>query len=541
MGPFAVVSPRPFLLLLVPTLDEIGVQSEYELREKLKKMKERKNLILREKQKRLGVTPLDFIREHDKQLLLTCSNRINRWFLGGNRTGKTEWGAHECARFLHKRHPAIDLVSGNYKNENVEGWACCPSYDVQVETTQPKLLACLNPDRIVETYKLRHNIISSIKYKADDGTISSLSFKSYEQGREKFQGAGKHFIWFDEEPPLDVYEEATIRSKAGFPLYTYTSMTPVNGMTWVYDKIYLNTEDPNLHVITAEWNDNVFLTEEQKAQMRARYTDEALQVREKGLFVQRTGLVCSWFRRDVHMRDDILSLIPKGSDVYLGIDFGFSRPCCALYVAVDYDMNLYVFDGIYRTGLTTPQLKEILERKEQAIKDAGLQMRTRFADSAQAQDIAQLNKAHFPVTPVEKSSGVTKEGWDEFRARIMDEAGRVNPRTDKSKILFSTTLVGENEDGKVINWMLNELENLRWEERRRDGVLYQKPRWKDTNPKHAIDALTYVIAMLAAPPDKYAQTRERQEREALHADDMASDGWALYEANPFGFLLPKWA
>lgn len=511
------------------------------LRERLKRAKSRQNAILKEKKKRLGITPLDTIREHDKQLKLTCSNKINRWFLGGNRTGKTEWGAHECARFLHKRHPAIDLTTGPYKNENIEGWACCPSYDVQVETTQPKLLSLLNPERIVEKYHLRHNIITTIKYKADDGTISSLTFKSYEQGREKFQGAGKHFIWFDEEPPFDVYEEATIRSKAGYPLYSFTSMTPVNGMTWVYDKIYLNTEDQNLLVVTAEWNDNVFLTEEQKLQMRARFTDEALQVREKGLFVQRTGLVCSWFRRETHMKDDVMAMIPKGSDVYCGIDFGFSRPCAVVYVAVDYDGNLYCIDGIYQTGLTTPMLKEILERKEQAIKDAGFQMRTRFADSAQAQDIAQLNKLGFPVVPVEKSTGVSKEGWDEFRARVLDEVGRVNKHTGKTRLLFSNSLVSEDERGKVRNWMLNEVENLRWEERRKDGQLFQKPRWKDVNPKHAIDALTYVITMLNAPPESREAQRRRSIEERETFDSMSGDGWALFKANDFGFLLPHWA
>jgi terminase large subunit-like protein len=45
--------------------------------------------------------------------------------------------------------------------------------------------------------------------KSVDG-VSYLGFKSYDQGRRKFQGTGKHVIWLDEEPPADVYEECLL-------------------------------------------------------------------------------------------------------------------------------------------------------------------------------------------------------------------------------------------------------------------------------------------------------------------------------------------
>ena len=43
------------------------------------------------------------------------------------------------------------------------------------------------------------------------GGVSSLYFKSYKQGREKFQGARCHLIHLDEEPPKDVYTECSMR------------------------------------------------------------------------------------------------------------------------------------------------------------------------------------------------------------------------------------------------------------------------------------------------------------------------------------------
>lgn len=45
-----------------------------------------------------------------------------------------------------------------------------------------------------------------------DGGVSSLGFKSYAEGRKKFQGTSKHVIWFDEEPDMAVYTEGLMRT-----------------------------------------------------------------------------------------------------------------------------------------------------------------------------------------------------------------------------------------------------------------------------------------------------------------------------------------
>ena len=41
---------------------------------------------------------------------------------------------------------------------------------------------------------------------------SVLAFKSYEKGREKWQGETLDGVWFDEEPPLDIYCEGRTRT-----------------------------------------------------------------------------------------------------------------------------------------------------------------------------------------------------------------------------------------------------------------------------------------------------------------------------------------
>ncbi|TXN34427.1 hypothetical protein FV233_29765 [Methylobacterium sp. WL7] len=62
------------------------------------------------------------------------------------------------------------------------------------------------------------------------GGTSIVGFKSFDQGRRKFQGTAKHMIWLDEEPPQDVHEECMIRlmTTNGLMIVTYT---PMSGMT----------------------------------------------------------------------------------------------------------------------------------------------------------------------------------------------------------------------------------------------------------------------------------------------------------------------
>ena len=138
-------------------------------------------------------------------------------------------------------------------------------------------------------------------------------------------------IWFDEETPRDIWEECFVRVEAGRKLYRILTMTPVMGMTWVYDELYLNTDNPNVHLVTATWQDNPWLTKEQKEEMARGLTEQALQVRREGKFIRLTGLVCPWFDRGVHVVDITPS---KDWDSYRAIDFGFANPCLVLCVGV---------------------------------------------------------------------------------------------------------------------------------------------------------------------------------------------------------------
>ena len=70
---------------------------------------------------------------------------------------------------------------------------------------------------------------------------SILAFKSYEKGRQKWQGETLDGVWFDEEPPLDIYCEGRTRCQVlrGIVIVTFT---PLLGMTDVV-KLFLGEAD----------------------------------------------------------------------------------------------------------------------------------------------------------------------------------------------------------------------------------------------------------------------------------------------------------
>jgi len=440
-----------------------------------------------EKERRIAENPLKYAKQHPKQQEVSKIRAAIRALFWGNRVGKTEWGAQEVAKVALGEHGWI---------QPGEIWSFCPSFDEQKDTTQKKLESYLPKSKILDTIWLRKGIVKEWIIDAGNGRKSKITFKSYEQGREKAQGAGKVLVWFDEEPPKDIWDEAFVRMEAGIRLYVILTMTPIKGMTWVYNDIYLNTANPDIFVSEASWDDNPWLTTEQKEQSMRGLSQQSLKVRREGKFVKHVGLVAAWFSRQVHVVD--ITELPFG-DTYYGQDFGFSNPSCGLWVRIDREFNFWVFDGFYRRGLTNPDIQSLIRLKEQGIGRV-----IRIGDAAQASDIKQINDAGISMQAVEKVPGTNKQNWDEWRASLMEEQGRIQKVTGKPKIFISSKLIDIDDDpmsktfGSPFNFLVKELENLRWEELKTDLGIEPKAAW-GKQPNHAIDALSYILATIHKP------------------------------------------
>jgi phage terminase large subunit-like protein len=117
---------------------------------------------------------------------------------------------------------------------------------------------------------------------------SIIRFKTYEQGRESWQGTAKDLIWLDEEPPEDIVSECKARliDKDGTLLRT---MTPLNGITYTYDEIVLN-EKNNSEVEYWFWStfDNKKINQDAAHSTIAQYSEKEAEVRSMGHFLNLT-------------------------------------------------------------------------------------------------------------------------------------------------------------------------------------------------------------------------------------------------------------
>lgn len=164
-----------------------------------------------------------------------------RLFLGGNRVGKTECGAFEMGVHLTGRYPP--WWQGKRFVDPVRAWASGITGESTRDVVQAKLIG---PPQSQESWGTGMipkdclgditmgrgvgNAIDLVAVRHTSGGWSQLGFKSYEKGREKWQGAALEVVWMDEECPIDIYTEALTRTNETGGI-VYMTCTPLLGMT----------------------------------------------------------------------------------------------------------------------------------------------------------------------------------------------------------------------------------------------------------------------------------------------------------------------
>ncbi|MBR7186180.1 MAG: terminase family protein [Clostridia bacterium] len=300
-------------------------------------------------------------KKHKKQLAFHRSKKRNRWVFGGNRSGKTECGAAEAVWMARGNHPY------RKNRREVFGWVVSPTAQVQRDVAQKKILRYLRPDWIADIVMTSgrkdapmSGVIDQIYVKNVFGGTSVIGFKSADQGRERFQGSSLDFVWFDEEPPKEIYEECRMRvvDREGD---IFGTMTPLKGLTFVYEEIYLNPKnDPQIWYEFMEWADNPYLSKKEITLLENTMDETTLQSRRFGRFCTREGLVYPEFDESVHVIPPF-DIPPEWQDT-ITIDPGLKNPLAALWCAVDFDGNVYVVSEHYVAGMGVDEHAEAIRR-----------------------------------------------------------------------------------------------------------------------------------------------------------------------------------
>ncbi len=159
--------------------------------------------------------------------------------IAGNRCGKTTMGCYEATLHLTGLYP--EWWDGYRFEHAVDWWAASDTSETTRDILQYEFMGNISElgtgmipkENIVGDPTRRRGIsdaIDTVNVRHVTGGISTLAFKSYDQGREKFQGTKKHGINLDEEPTEAIYFECLTRlmTTSGLMICTFT---PLKGMS----------------------------------------------------------------------------------------------------------------------------------------------------------------------------------------------------------------------------------------------------------------------------------------------------------------------
>lgn len=282
---------------------------------------------------------------HDKQVAFHSHPGRGRLYIGGNRSGKTVGGVVEDIWRLRGKHPYRKIPESP-----IRGRVVTTSYTEGVKLVIiPEFQKWLPPSELIngsweDSYQKADRLLTL-------ANGSTCEFMSYDQELEKFAGTSRHFVHFDEEPPKSIYTECKMRLIDTLGDW-YITMTPVEGMTWVYDDIYLQGLLPgsNIGVIEIDTEQNPYVSSAEVEEVMADLDEDERKARKQGKFVQIGGLVYKKFHADrnicLPLTETQLRKI-QGWTHYASMDHGFNNPTCWLWHAVSPSGTVVTYDEVY--------------------------------------------------------------------------------------------------------------------------------------------------------------------------------------------------
>jgi len=303
----------------------------------------------------------------------TGSEANQRLLMAANRIGKSFSGAAEMSYHLTGIYP--DWWEGRRYYQPITAWAGGVSNETTRDIVQFELLGSPDdPDafgsgaipksKIIKTERKPGvpNAKSVALIQHVSGGNSSLHFKAYEMGVEKWQGRSVDCIWLDEEPSRELYSQAVTRTldRKGM---VYMTFTPESGMTETVAS-FMNNLQQGQSLTNATWDDasekvtslkggQGHLNEDVMTQILSSYSPHEREMRRYGRPSIGSGLVFP-------VQEDKLMIDPVQLEDHwpriAGIDFGWDHPTAVVWVAWDKDEDeLYIYD-CYRQSKASPSV-----------------------------------------------------------------------------------------------------------------------------------------------------------------------------------------
>lgn len=482
---------------------------------------------------------------HHKQLCFHMSDYWGRDYSGGNRSGKTYAAVVEDIWWATGTHPYLETPLPPVRGRVVG----TDFTDGIGKVLIPMFKRLLVPSMLFgDSWDIAYNKQErTLTFKNG----STIDFMSYDQEIEKFAGTSLHFIHYDEEPPKGVFDECQMRI-ADTEGRFWISMTPVNGLTWMYDTVYepviladdaeiiesagnaygqiVRSPSKEIIIIEVDAQENPYLSEKGRLRSISMLDEEDKKARSAGKFVEMSGLVFKAFDTKVHVIP--LFTPPIDWEWYSATDHGWNNPTATLWSAVAPNGDVYTFSEHFAAGMTIEQHATVMHLRESVwnrepdmrVGDPSMKQTSGITGTSILQEYASRG-IYISVESIPRSVDIGVERIQQYL--------KTNPVTGKPKWFITENCVN----------LIREMRRLRWKK-------YASKKMQGENNKselihkkddHACDAMRYLFTCM--PELTFAdEIDDPSAPRALRSNEPRIDmdyGTALLRAISEGHSIPN--
>ncbi len=290
---------------------------------------------------------IQFFQPYPKQKLFCdlSATRHELLLMAGNQVGKSEIGAVAAACHLTGEYPG--WWEGRRWDRPTRGWIVGETGLVVRDVQQKKLCGeagvleafgtgMVPKDAFVGKPTLSRGVADAydtIQVRHKSGGVSIGRFKSYEQGRTKFQGETLDWAWCDEEPDEEIYTEIVTRVAATNGL-VYLTFTPLLGRSKVVNR-FLDAADTDRGVVHMTIDDAGHFSPAEREAVISRYPTYQREARARGIPMMGSGVI--YTAPESMICEPGLEYVPQHWRKIWGVDFGIGHPFAAVLLLHDTD------------------------------------------------------------------------------------------------------------------------------------------------------------------------------------------------------------
>ena len=421
------------------------------------------------------------------EFMFSGAQYAQRAFIAANRVGKTLTGATEFVYHLTGQYP--NWWKGKRFLNPVSTWAVGKTTQVTKEVLQQVLLGDLNDigtgliprESIIGSPTRKPGVsdaVETVYIKHVSGGISKCTFRSYDQGREAFQGTYRHVIWLDEEPSdPGIYSECLTRTmndiSRGIIIATFTPLLGLSDtvISFLPDGLYPDNGivpgGQGKYVVQVTWNDVPHLNNEQKEELLKSYSTHEREARSKGVPSLGSGAIYPY-------ADELIVInsfpIPNYWPKVYGLDVGWNMTA-AVWIAQNPDTKeLFVYSEHYQ-GQSVPAIhaSAIKARGEWifgTIDPASLGVSQ--ADGQALYDLYSREGLNLEIAENSVEAGI-------FEVGQLMASGQLKIFDTCTNLLAERRIYRRDEKGKIIKKKDHALDALRYAVMARNDLLNVEP------------------------------------------------------------------